>query len=173
PDLLAEAVGVDELVGADGDLVEARQQAELGQLLDGMRQRVDANAELADRVRLLENLTVDASRVQHQGCSQATDSAANNDRLHVRNPETTLTPGYRRQCPSCRPCAQRRLGGRVSGGPTTGPAPPGRAAIRAVLTPMDRPCARHVSLPCSRRPHSRQAPLQAAEKAAWQARCSI
>src|SRR5262249_40359005 len=86
PDLLAEAVGVDELVGADGDLVEARQQAEFGKLLDGMRQRVDADAEFAHRVRLLENLAVDAARVQHEGRSQPADSAANDDRLHVRNP---------------------------------------------------------------------------------------
>ena len=48
PDLLTEAVGVDQLVGADRDGVEPLHQAELLQLLDGMRQRVDADAELAD-----------------------------------------------------------------------------------------------------------------------------
>ena len=44
---------------ADADLVEPRQQAELGQLLDRVRQRIDADAELADGVGLLENLAVE------------------------------------------------------------------------------------------------------------------
>ena len=82
PDLLADAVGVEQLVGADADLVEPRQQAEFGQFLDRVRQRVDADAELADGVRLLENLAVDAARVQHQGGGQAPDPAADNDGLH-------------------------------------------------------------------------------------------
>ena len=66
PDLLAEAVDVEQLVGADRDRVEPLQQAELLQLLDGVRQRVDADAELADAVGLLVDLAVDAARMQHQ-----------------------------------------------------------------------------------------------------------
>src|SRR5205823_2981529 len=42
PDLLAEPVGVDELEGPDADGVEPVEQLELCQLLDRMRQRVDA-----------------------------------------------------------------------------------------------------------------------------------
>ena len=82
PDLLAEAVGVEQLVGADGDGVEPLQQAELLELLDGVRQRVDADAELADAVGLLEHLAVDAAGMQHQRGGQAADPAADNDRLH-------------------------------------------------------------------------------------------
>ena len=58
------------------DRVEALEQAEIGELLDGMRQRVDADAELADRVRLLEHLAVDPARMQHQPGHQAADAAA-------------------------------------------------------------------------------------------------
>ena len=82
PDLLAEAVGVEQLVGADADLVEPVEQAELGQFLDGMRQGVDADAELAHGVRLLVDLAVDAARMQHQRRRQAADAAADDDGLH-------------------------------------------------------------------------------------------
>ena len=86
PDLLTEPVGVDQLKGADADRVEAIQQPELLQLLDGMRQRVDADAELADRVGLLVDFAVDAAGVEHQGHGQPADAAANNDDLHGRYP---------------------------------------------------------------------------------------
>ena len=66
PDLLAEAVGVDQLVGADRDGVEPLHQAELLQFLDGVRQRVDADAKLADALGLLEQLAIDAAGMQHQ-----------------------------------------------------------------------------------------------------------
>src|SRR5205085_8002168 len=46
PDLLAEAVGVDELMGPDRRRIEPLEQTERGQLLDRMRQRIDADAEL-------------------------------------------------------------------------------------------------------------------------------
>src|ERR1043166_6807248 len=62
PDLLAEAVGVEQLVGADAHRVEPLEQAELRELLDGVRQRVDADAEFAHRLRLLVDLAVDAAR---------------------------------------------------------------------------------------------------------------
>ena len=48
PDLLAEAVGVDQLARAHADLVEPGQQSELVQLGNGVRQHVDADAKLAD-----------------------------------------------------------------------------------------------------------------------------
>src|SRR5262245_36252180 len=66
PHLLAETVGVDQLVGADRDAVQPLEEPEPLQLLDRVRQRVDADAELADRLRLLEQLAVDAALMQHQ-----------------------------------------------------------------------------------------------------------
>ena len=90
PDLLPEAVGVEQLVGADRDRVEAVEEAELGQFLDRVRQRVDADAELADRVRLLENLAIDAARVQHQRRHQTADACSRDDDLHGR--ELPLSP---------------------------------------------------------------------------------
>ena len=59
PDLLAEPIGVEQLEGADRDGIEPLEQTEFGQFLDGMRQRVDADAELADDVGLLVELAVD------------------------------------------------------------------------------------------------------------------
>src|SRR5262249_23862365 len=59
PDLLPEAVGVEQLVGSDPHGVEAIEQPQLLQFLDRMRQRVDADAELANGVRLLVDLAVD------------------------------------------------------------------------------------------------------------------
>src|SRR6185436_14497978 len=82
PDLLAEAVGVDQLVGADRDGVEPLQQAELLQLLDRVRQRVDADAKLADALGLLEQLAVDAAGVQHQGRGEPADASADDNDLH-------------------------------------------------------------------------------------------
>src|SRR5262249_13887283 len=61
PDLLAVTVGVDQLARADRHLVEARQQAELLELRDGMRQHVDADAKLADLARGLVDLAADAA----------------------------------------------------------------------------------------------------------------
>ena len=83
PDLLAEAVQVEQLVGADRDGVEPFQEAELLQLLDGVRQRVDADAELADAVGLLVDLALDTTRMQHQRGGQPANSPADNDRLHA------------------------------------------------------------------------------------------
>ena len=85
PDLLAEAVHVEQLVGADRHCVEALQEAEPRKLLDGMRQRVDADAELAHRVGLLEHLAVDAAGMQHQRSRQPADAAADDERLHAYN----------------------------------------------------------------------------------------
>jgi len=63
PNFLAQPVGVEQLVSSDGDRVEAIEQAELGEFLDRVRQGVDAHAELAHCVRLLEDFAVDAARV--------------------------------------------------------------------------------------------------------------
>jgi len=82
PDLLPETIGIDELEGADGDRVEPLQQAELGQLLDRMRQRIDADPKLADGLRLLVDFAVDPARVQHQGGGQPADAAPDDDAFH-------------------------------------------------------------------------------------------
>ena len=89
PDLLADAVHIEELVGPDPDLVELREQPELRQLLDSVRQRVDADAELAHAVGLLKNLAVDAPGMQHKRRGKPTNAAADDDRLH--SPRLTLT----------------------------------------------------------------------------------
>src|SRR3546814_19065635 len=75
PDLLAEAVGVDQLVGADSHAVESLEQAEGRQFLDGVRQGVDADAELADGPRLLVDLDLDAFGVQAPRGRQPSDSS--------------------------------------------------------------------------------------------------
>src|SRR3954454_8256070 len=66
PDLLWDAVGVGELAGADRGSGEPLRQSKLFDLLDGMRQRGDADAKLADAVGLLVDLAVDPAGMQHQ-----------------------------------------------------------------------------------------------------------
>src|SRR5262249_45096623 len=82
PDLLAVAREIEQLEGADGGGIELVQKAEAGKLADGMRQGVDADAELADRVGLLVQFAIDAARAQPQGRGEAAYSATDNDRLH-------------------------------------------------------------------------------------------
>ena len=82
PDLLADAVHIEEFVGPNSDLVEFREKAELRKLLDGVWQRVDADTELAHRVGLFEYLAVNSTRLQHEGRREPADAAANDNRLH-------------------------------------------------------------------------------------------
>src|SRR5262249_23319386 len=98
PDLLAETVGVEQLERADCDLVEPIEQTEFSQLLDRMRQRIDADAELADRFGLLEDLAIKTASMQHQrGCKPA-NAATDNDRLHEcrSTPHTLPVPNQGR-----------------------------------------------------------------------------
>src|SRR5260221_10594932 len=88
PDLLPEAVGIEQLVGSDSHRVEAIEQSELPQLLDGVRQRVDADPELADGVRLLVDVAVDPAAMPHEGGREPTDAAADHDNLHRPTHET-------------------------------------------------------------------------------------
>src|SRR5205085_10005666 len=83
PDLLTEAVQIGQLVGADRDRVEPLEQAELFQFLDRVRQRIDADAELADGVGLLINLALDAARMQHQRGDEPAHTSADDDGLHA------------------------------------------------------------------------------------------
>jgi len=66
--------------------VEAVEQAEFSQLLDGMRQRIDADAKLADGIRLFKDFAVDPARMQHQRRYKAADAPACNDDLHSNSP---------------------------------------------------------------------------------------
>src|SRR6516225_10746996 len=50
PDLLPEAIGIEQLIGADRDHIEPLQKPKPSKLLDRMRQRIDADAKLADLV---------------------------------------------------------------------------------------------------------------------------
>src|SRR5690242_5919419 len=89
PHFLAVAVEIIQLVGANGGSIEPVQQPEAGQLADRMRQRVDADAELADAVGLFEQLAVDAARAQHQRGGEASDAASDDDCLHQLDSNST------------------------------------------------------------------------------------
>src|SRR5204862_1215067 len=82
PDLLAEAIGVEQLVRADRHGVESFEQAELLELPDRMRQRVDADAKLANAISLFVDLAVDPARMQHERCCESADAPADDDGLH-------------------------------------------------------------------------------------------
>src|SRR5205807_6082286 len=84
--LLAEAVGVEQLVGADADRVEPLEQSQLREFLDRVRQRVDADAEFPHRLRLLVDLAVDAASMQHERGGEPTHPAAHDDGFHERRP---------------------------------------------------------------------------------------
>ena len=82
PDLLAVAGQVEQLIGLDADLIEAIKQTQLRKFPDCMRQSVDADAKLADRVRLFIDLAINAAGSQHERGGQAADPATDNNRLH-------------------------------------------------------------------------------------------
>ena len=63
--------------------IQRRQQAEGRQLADRVRQRVDADAEFAQRRHLLEQLGLDPGRVQRQRRRQPADAAARDEHLHA------------------------------------------------------------------------------------------
>src|SRR5260370_27333716 len=66
PDLLPEAVGIEQLVGSDSHRVEAIEQSQLRPLLYCVRQPADADPEHADSVRLLVDVAVDPAGMQHE-----------------------------------------------------------------------------------------------------------
>src|SRR5882672_9469016 len=92
PDFLAVAIEIVKHIGADRDVVQPLQQAEAGEFTNRMRQRINADAEFADRVRLLEQLTADAAGTQHQRGGKAPDTASDDNRLHRPTPRNTLPP---------------------------------------------------------------------------------
>src|SRR6202166_3887773 len=91
PDFLAVAIEVIKLVGADRDVIELLQQAEAGKFANRMRQGIDADAEFADGVRLLEQFASNAAGAQHQRSGKASDTAPDDNRLHRPTPGNTLT----------------------------------------------------------------------------------
>ena len=90
PHHLAEAVGVDQLARADAGAVQFRQQAECGQFLDRVRQRVDADAEFAQFAHLLEHGASDAGLMQRQRRRQAADPAAHDQHMHRITPRSPV-----------------------------------------------------------------------------------
>jgi hypothetical protein len=112
PDLLAEAIGVDQLAGADRHLVEPRQQAELGQLGDGVGEHVDADAQLAEAPGGLVDLAADAARLEHQGQRQPADAASDYDHFH--RPDIPVARSSRLALRACFSLARARLQGNRS-----------------------------------------------------------
>ena len=76
PHRLAEAIAIEQLASADAGAVELRQQTELRQNADGVRQHVEADAEFAQLRGLLEYLGLDSGLVQREGGGKAADTAA-------------------------------------------------------------------------------------------------
>src|SRR6267143_6112238 len=64
-----------------------------------MRQGVDADAEFADGIRLLEQFAADAAGTQHQRRGKASDTAPDDNRLHHPTPlnTETLSDGHYRR----------------------------------------------------------------------------
>ena len=83
PDGLSEAVHIDQLMRADGDRIEHRQQAQLGQFGNGMRQRVDADTHFAHLGRLFVDSRLNPALMQHQSGGQTADAATNDNCLHA------------------------------------------------------------------------------------------
>jgi len=82
PYLLALAVQVDQLVGANTDVVQGRQKANLGKLTDSSRQRVDADTDFPDFGGLFVDLGIDATTVEHESQGEPPDSGAGDNDFH-------------------------------------------------------------------------------------------
>ena len=92
-DRLTVTVRHDQRAGADGDRVEGVEQPQAGELGDGRRENVDADAELADRVGLLEHVDADVPPVQGERGGETTDSPADHDRATALMLPTVLPTG--------------------------------------------------------------------------------
>src|SRR5258707_6186992 len=82
PDFLAMAVEIIKFVGAYRDVVELLQQAEAGEFADRMRQGIDADAELADGIRLLEQFAAGTAGPQHPRPGEGPDAASDHNSPH-------------------------------------------------------------------------------------------
>jgi hypothetical protein len=101
PDLLAEPVGVDQLVGPDGHPVERLEQAEAGEFPDRVRQCVDADAEFVDLPRLFVDVALDTDGVQAQRGREPADAAADHQYPHGARVFVT-SPSFRFHRPIAR-----------------------------------------------------------------------
>ena len=79
PDAAPVLREVDELRSGDAQLLERRPQAELVELAHRVGQQVDADAERAQRRDRLEDLHLEAGRVEAEGRHQPADAAARDD----------------------------------------------------------------------------------------------
>src|SRR5688572_29443708 len=116
PDRLAAMGHVQQTSGANADPVELGQQAERRQLLDGVRQHVDANAELPHLCCLLEDLSLDADLVECKGGGQAADASSRDQYLHGMSV----------------PCGARSIASRRGGSAETDPAKATRAGVCSI-----------------------------------------
>jgi hypothetical protein len=83
PDLLAVPVVVGERAGRRPEPGDPLTETEFGQLTDGVRQQVEADAERAQSVRpLVHGHLGEARRVQAQRGGEATDAGARDDDHH-------------------------------------------------------------------------------------------
>ncbi len=86
PDGLAEAVGINQLAGANAGGIQGRQQAERRQFLDRVRQHVDADAKLAQFPGLFVYFCFDAGAMQGEGGRQSAYAAAGDNDFHDYSP---------------------------------------------------------------------------------------
>ena len=107
-DRLTVTVRHDQRAGADGDGVEGVEQPQAGELGDGRRENVDADAELADRVGLLEHVDADVPPVQGERGGETTDSPADHDRAHRAHAADGAAHWLVRVCPDQRSSVQAR-----------------------------------------------------------------
>src|SRR5215831_6718567 len=77
PEFLAEAVGVDQLIGANSDAIKRVQETQLCEFLDRVWERIHADAEFTNATRLLEHLALDADGVQAERRRKPTNTPAN------------------------------------------------------------------------------------------------
>ena len=71
-----------QLLGADADGVELGQEIERGELLDGVGENVNADADLSDLGGLFENDAFDATPMKHERQRQPADASARNEHFH-------------------------------------------------------------------------------------------
>src|SRR5262249_15100100 len=93
PNLLAEAIGVNQLARPDCHFVEPGQQSQLAQLGNGVRQHIDADPKLANSGRRLVDLTVDAAGLEHEGKRKSADPSANDEDAHDYSPLSRAQAG--------------------------------------------------------------------------------
>jgi hypothetical protein len=82
PDLLSEAVGIDQLARADSNIIESRKEPKFSQLSNGMRQYIDSDSKFSDFWRRLIDVALDSARMQHQAESEPTNTTSDNDDMH-------------------------------------------------------------------------------------------